>query len=87
LLLSPGSLEMIVKSPRRSQSVASPLLVPVPAAGDPAGRLQQVTAYVRTHKADAAGPAPIAVAGWLFRALAALGGYRWYMRHQHRLHT
>ncbi len=25
--------------------------------------------------------------GWLFRPLAALGGYRWYMRHQHRLHS
>ena len=23
----------------------------------------------------------------MFRALAALGGYRWYMNHQHRLHT
>jgi hypothetical protein len=67
--------------------MVSPLLVPVPAAGDPAGRLQQVAAYVRAHKADAAGPAPIAVLGWLFRALAALGGYRWYMHHQHRLHS
>jgi WS/DGAT/MGAT family acyltransferase len=80
-------------SGRRSASVTSlgnmvsPLLVPVPAAGDPIGRLQQVAAYVRAHKADAAGPAPIAVAGWLFRPLAALGGYRWYMRHQHRLHS
>ena len=25
--------------------------------------------------------------GWLFRPLAALGGYRWYMNHQHRFHT
>src|SRR5215470_12761766 len=80
-------------SGRRSASVTSlgnmvsPLLVPVLAAGDPIGRLQQVAAYVRAHKAEAAGPAPIAVLGWLFRALAALGGYRWYMYRQHRLHS
>ncbi|HEX6486953.1 MAG TPA: WS/DGAT domain-containing protein, partial [Nocardioidaceae bacterium] len=30
---------------------------------------------------------PIAVLGWLFRRLAALGGYRWYMNHQRRFHT
>jgi len=80
-------------SGRRSASAASlgnmvsPLLVAVPAAGDPDGRLRQVAAYVRAHKADATGPAPIAVLGWLFRPLAALGGYRWYMRHQHRMHS
>jgi diacylglycerol O-acyltransferase len=27
------------------------------------------------------------VLGWLFRPLAALGGYQWYMNHQHRFHT
>lgn len=67
--------------------MVSPLLVAVPAAGDPIGRLQQVAAYVRARKADATGPAPIAVLGWLFRPLAALGGYRWYMNHQHRVHS
>ena len=30
---------------------------------------------------------PIAVLGWLFRPLATLGGYQWYMNHQHRFHT
>lgn len=25
--------------------------------------------------------------GWLFRPLATLGGYHWYMNHQHRFHT
>ena len=25
--------------------------------------------------------------GWLFRPLAALGGFRWFMDHQHRFHT
>jgi hypothetical protein len=27
------------------------------------------------------------VLGWLFRPLAALGGYHWYMNHQRRFHT
>lgn len=80
-------------SGRRSASAAglgnmvSPLLVAVPATGDLIGRLQQVAAHVRAHKEDATGPAPIAVLGWLFRPLAALGGFRWYMNHQHRLHS
>jgi diacylglycerol O-acyltransferase len=47
----------------------------------------QVAAQVRAHKTAATGPPPIAVLGWLFRPLAALGGYRWYMNHQHRFHT
>ncbi|HEX6931067.1 MAG TPA: wax ester/triacylglycerol synthase domain-containing protein [Streptosporangiaceae bacterium] len=68
-------------------NMVSPLLVPVPSAGDAAERLERVAALVRAHKAAATGPAPIAVLGWLFRPLARLGGYRWYMNHQHRLHT
>jgi hypothetical protein len=63
------------------------MLVAVPATGDVGQRPEQVAAQVRGHKAAAAGPPPIAVLGWLFRPLAALGGYRWYMNHQHRLHT
>jgi len=68
-------------------NMVSPMLVPVPAAGDMARRLEQTAARVRARKAAATGPPPIAVLGWLFRPLAALGGYRWYMNHQHRLHT
>ena len=68
-------------------NMVSPILVPVPATGDIGTRLEQVAARVRAHKADATGPPPIAVLGWLFRPLAAIGGYRWYMNHQHRLHT
>jgi diacylglycerol O-acyltransferase / wax synthase len=67
--------------------MVSPMLVSVPATGAVADRLQQVAAQVRAHKAAATGPPPIAVLGWLFRPLAALGGYRWYMNHQHRFHT
>jgi diacylglycerol O-acyltransferase / wax synthase len=68
-------------------NMVSPLLVSVPATGDPAHRLAQVAATVQARKAAATGPPPIAVLGPLFRALAALGGYHWYMNHQHRLHT
>jgi len=44
-------------------------------------------AQVRARKAAATGPPPIALLGWLFRPLAAVGGFRWYMDHQHRFHT
>jgi hypothetical protein len=67
--------------------MVSPMLVSVPATGDLPDRLRQVAAQVRAHKAAAPGPPPIAVLGWLFRPLAALGGFRWYMNHQHRFHT
>ena len=68
-------------------NMVSPLIVPVPATGDVGERLERVAAVVRTHKEAATGPPPIALLGWLFRPLAALGGYHWYMRHQHRFHT
>jgi diacylglycerol O-acyltransferase / wax synthase len=68
-------------------NMVSPLLVHVPSTGDVAQRLAWVASQVRMHKASATGPPPIALLGWIFRLLAALGGYRWYMNHQHRLHT
>jgi diacylglycerol O-acyltransferase len=68
-------------------NMVSPMLVSVPATGAVTDRLRQVAAQVRAHKAAATGPPPIAVLGWLFRPLAALGGFRWYMNHQHRFHT
>ncbi|HXZ73878.1 MAG TPA: WS/DGAT domain-containing protein, partial [Streptosporangiaceae bacterium] len=68
-------------------NMVSPMLVAVPATGDLGKRLELVAAQVRRHKAAATGPPPIAVLGWLFRPLAALGGYRWYMNHQRRFHT
>lgn len=67
-------------------NMVSPLLVPVAAAGSASERMEQVAARIRAGKAAAVGPAPIAVLGWLFRPLARLGGYRWYMNHQHRFH-
>jgi diacylglycerol O-acyltransferase len=68
-------------------NMVSPMLVSVPTTGNAPDRLQQVAAQVRAHKAAATGPPPIAVLGWLFRPVAALGGFGWYMRHQHRFHT
>jgi WS/DGAT/MGAT family acyltransferase len=68
-------------------NLVSPLLVPVPVTGRVGQRLARVAATVRAGKADASGPPPIAVLGWLFRPLARLGGYRWYMNHQRRFHT
>lgn len=91
---SPGTIAVAVPVSGRTTAgdealgnMVSPLLVPIPATGDPAGRMEQVAALVRARKAAATGPAPIAALGWLFRPLARLGGYRWYMNHQHRLHT
>jgi class 3 adenylate cyclase len=68
-------------------NMVSPMLVPVPATGSLAERLAQVSAQVRAEKASATGPPPIALLGWLFRPLAAAGGFRWYMNHQRRFHT
>ncbi len=68
-------------------NMVSPMLVTVPATGELPDRLRRVAAQVRAQKAAASGPPPIALLGWLFRPLAALGGYRWYLNHQHRFHT
>ncbi|HJV14875.1 MAG TPA: WS/DGAT domain-containing protein, partial [Propionibacteriaceae bacterium] len=39
------------------------------------------------HREAATGPPPIAILGGLFRLLARLGAYRFYMNHQRRFHT
>lgn len=68
-------------------NLVSPMLVDVPTGGDVGERLAQVESAVRAHKEAATGPPPIAILGGLFRMLARLGGYRFYMNHQHRFHT
>ena len=68
-------------------NLVSPMLVDVPTGGDVGERLAQVESAVRAHKEAATGPPPIAIMGGLFRLLARLGGYRFYMNHQHRFHT
>ena len=49
--------------------------------------MRDVAAQVRAGRENATGPPPIAIVGPAFRLAAALGGYRWYLNHQHRLHT
>jgi hypothetical protein len=68
-------------------NLVSPLLVSVPATGPLPERLGRVSAQVRAGRDAAGGEPPIALLGWLFRPMASLGGFDWYMRHQRRLHT
>ena len=71
----------------RGCNLVSPMLVNVPATGELGERLRRVEAAVHAHKATATGRPPIAVLGGLFRFLVRLGGYRFYMNHQHRFRT
>jgi diacylglycerol O-acyltransferase len=66
---------------------AVPLLVDVPGTGTPAERLERMSGAVRAGRASTTGRSPTAVPPTLLRFLAAVGLYRLYMRHQHRLHT
>jgi hypothetical protein len=66
---------------------AVPLLVDVPGTGTPAERLERMSGAVRAGRAATTGRSPTAVPPTLLRFLAAVGLYRLYMRHQHRLHT
>ena len=68
-------------------NAVSPLLVTVPTAGSRTERITRVADVVRRRRELATGPAPIALLGAMFRLVAALGGYRWYMQRQRRLHT
>jgi WS/DGAT/MGAT family acyltransferase len=80
-----------VGTPRAAGETAgnavSPLLVTVPVTGPRGRRMARVAAEVRRRRDGAAGPAPITVLGGWFRLVAGLGGYRWYMTRQRRLHT
>jgi diacylglycerol O-acyltransferase len=68
-------------------NLVSPMVVNVPTSGGVAERLGQVEGSVRAHREAATGPPPIAILGGLFRLLARLGVYRFYMNHQRRFHT
>ena len=71
----------------RREALVAPMLVEVSTSGGVPERIAQVEAAVRAHKKAATGPPPIAILGGMFRLLARLGVYRFYMNHQHRLHT
>jgi hypothetical protein len=85
------SVAVPVGTPRPAGGMAgnavSPLVVSVPVDGPCGDRMARIAADIRGRRSQAAGPAPITVLGGWFRLLAALGGYRWYMTHQRRLHT
>ncbi|GAA0808134.1 wax ester/triacylglycerol synthase domain-containing protein [Spirilliplanes yamanashiensis] len=65
----------------------SPLVLAVPTAARPAEQVAGVAAAVRARRGLATGPPPIALLGAAFRIAAGLGGYRWYMTRQRRIHT
>jgi diacylglycerol O-acyltransferase len=71
----------------RSGNNVAPLLVNVPTSGPRSDRMIRVTGTISRRRRLATSPPPIAVLGPVFRLVAAMGGYRWYMNRQHRLHT
>ncbi|SDL87919.1 acyltransferase, WS/DGAT/MGAT [Geodermatophilus siccatus] len=83
----------VVVSGRRSAAGSdlgnanTPLVVAVPVVGDPAERLRRFAGTVRAARAAATAPPLIALFGPVFRALAAAGGYSWFLAHQRRFHT
>lgn len=68
-------------------NLVSPILVTVALTGPGSTALRHVATQVRHAKDSATGPPPIALLGWVFRGLARVGAYRWYMNHQHRFHV
>jgi hypothetical protein len=65
----------------------APLVVEIPGGGQPAARLQRISATVRAARTVVTGPSPATLLGPVFRVVAAGGGYRSYLRHQRRFHT
>ncbi|MEU4541514.1 wax ester/triacylglycerol synthase domain-containing protein [Streptosporangium sp. NPDC023825] len=66
---------------------ARPLVVTLPAAGDPPGRLEKVATILAARKERMSGPPVIALLTPLLRGAIRLGLYRWFMRRQRRIHT
>ncbi|MEU4410955.1 wax ester/triacylglycerol synthase domain-containing protein [Streptosporangium sp. NPDC023963] len=66
---------------------ARPLVVTLPATGDPTGRLEKVAAILAASKERMSGPPVIALLTPLLRGAIRLGLYRWFMRRQRRIHT
>jgi diacylglycerol O-acyltransferase / wax synthase len=73
--------------PDATGNAAAPLIVGVPGTGPPAERLARTVGLVRAARATAAGRPVVALLRPLLRPAAALGLYRLFMAHQHRLHT
>ncbi|MEZ0074211.1 wax ester/triacylglycerol synthase domain-containing protein [Planotetraspora sp. GP83] len=64
-----------------------PLLVSLPGAGDPGRRLARIADVIRSRRGSVAAPPAVYPLGPSLRFASRLGLYRWYMRHQRRLHT
>lgn len=65
----------------------APLVVSLPATGDPTPRMRQISAAVRAARPLAAAPSMAELSGPVFRLLTMLGAYRAYLRRQRRFHT
>ncbi|HYN92639.1 MAG TPA: wax ester/triacylglycerol synthase domain-containing protein [Pilimelia sp.] len=68
-------------------NMVSPMLMHVPVTAAPSVRIARIAGAVRSHRHLATGPPPFGLLGPAFRLAAVLGGYRWYMNRQRRLHT
>ena len=64
-----------------------PLVVGLPADGDPAQRVGRISAIVKAARAELSGPSLVVLLGPVFQAIAGLRLYRWYLNHQRRFHT
>jgi diacylglycerol O-acyltransferase / wax synthase len=77
----------VTASPGEPGNRAVPVVVSVPAVGEPDERLARLTGTVRVARAAVTGPPLLAVLEPLFRVAASAGLYRRYLRHQRRMHT
>ena len=68
-------------------NAVTPLVVEIPACGDVGSRLRTAAGRIRGVRPLAAGPSILTLLAPAVRVLAALGGYRYYLAHQRRLHT
>jgi len=64
-----------------------PLVVGLPADGDPPQRVERISAIVRAARAQLNGPPLVVLLGPMFRAIARLRLYHYYLNHQRRFHT
>ncbi|MEV0594715.1 wax ester/triacylglycerol synthase domain-containing protein [Nonomuraea cavernae] len=63
------------------------LIASLPVTGPPEERLVKIGALLAERKKQAADGSAAGLFGPLFRVLAAIGLYRWYLRRQRRIHT
>ncbi|MFC4119880.1 wax ester/triacylglycerol synthase domain-containing protein [Nonomuraea zeae] len=63
------------------------LIAALPVAGLPGQRMVRIAALLAGRKKAAAEASAAGLFGPMFRVLAAFGAYRWYLRHQRRIHT